>query len=241
MKQKNAVTSAEPVVIPPHETPCCRLAERSAEYLSDTELLSLVLKGTMGTSRSLDTARRLLSVAGSIRDLAGLSLAELQRFPGIGLNLACRIQSALALARRLHRPAAAQGRSMTSPATVAEYMRPVISHLEQEEFHALLLNTRHHLIRDLMITRGLVDRSQIHARALFRPAIRDSCSRIVMVHNHPSSDPTPSARDIACTKNLVNAGRVIGIEVLDHVIIGEPTASGSGWWISLREQNLLTG
>ena len=132
MKQKNAVTSAEPVMIPPHETPCCRLAERSAEYLSDTELLSLVLKGTMGTSRSLDTARRLLSVAGSIRDLAGLSLAELQRFPGIGLNLACRIQSALALARRLDGPAGAQGRSRTGPATVAELLEDGLPALVRE-------------------------------------------------------------------------------------------------------------
>lgn len=225
--------------IPVHETPCRRLAEHSAEYLSDTELLSLVLKGTMGTEKSVSTARELLAATGNIKGLSSRSLAELQRFPGIGAHLACCIQSALALAGRLHRPGTEERRSMTSPQSVADYIRPMIGHLHQEEFHVLLLDTKHNLVRDRMITRGLVDRSQVHAREVFRSAIREACSRILLAHNHPSGDPTPSAQDISCTKNLKSAGKIIGIEVLDHVIVGEPTPNRTRYWLSLREENLM--
>mgnify|MGYP006279355483 CR=1 FL=1 len=240
MEKENSLSLpvAEPA-IPVHETPSFRLAEHCADYLSDTELLSLILNGTMSTTKSLGIAREILAACGSLKALSGMSLAELQRFPGIGVSLACRIQSALALARRLHRPAADVPCNMSSPRSVAEYMQPLVNHLRQEEFHALLLDTKHNLVRDLMVTRGLVDRSQVHAREVFRPAIQETCSRILLAHNHPSGDPTPSAQDLSCTKNLKAAGKVIGIEVLDHVIIGERTANRSRYWLSFREENLM--
>ena len=125
------------------------------------------------------------------------------------------------------------------PSEVVELMRPVLANKEQEELHVLLLDAKHHLLRDELVTIGLVDRSQVHAREVFRSAIRESCSRLILVHSHPSGDPTPSAQDIDCTRELVSAGKIIGIELLDHVIIGRRTQSRPRDYLSFREEGLL--
>ena len=209
---------------PLRETPARRLAEHTADYLSDTELLSLLLKGSVSDTRSLEAARHLLAMHGSLTALAELTLEELQSVSGIGPAGASAVQSALALAARLTREKHPEGAPLESPASVASLMRGRFRTAGRETLYALMLNTRHRLIRQEMITTGLVDRSQAHAREVFRTAIRVNSSRIVLVHNHPGGDPTPSAQDIACTKNLVSAGGIIGIGVLDHMIIGRPDA-----------------
>jgi len=224
---------------PEPETPASRLAESGAEYLSDAELLSLLLSSRMSSRRSLALARDLLCAHGGLRPLADLTVGELSRFSGIGRATACAIQSALAMARRLNRHVAGVRPRLETPGDVGAYLGPSIRGRHQEEFHALLLDTKHALLRDERITVGLVDRSQVHAREVFRRAIRESCSRIILVHNHPSGDPTPSAQDIACTKNLAAAGKIVGIEVLDHVIIGERTRDRPREWVSLRGEGLL--
>jgi|APSaa5957512622_1039677.scaffolds.fasta_scaffold133604_1 DNA repair protein RadC len=128
---------------------------------------------------------------------------------------------------------------LDAPTDVASLMRPILAGREQEEFHVLLLDTKHRLIHDRMVTVGLLDCSQVHAREVFRPAIEFSASRVILVHQHPSGDPTPSANDIACTRNLVEAGKIIGIEVLDHVVIGRRSQSRPRDYLSFREENLL--
>jgi DNA repair protein RadC len=225
--------------LPESETPARRLAEGSPEYLSDSELLSLLLSGAIGPTKSLQIARELMSAYGSFKRIMNLSLTELQRVPGIGLARACAIQGAVEFARRLHRPDTRNRARLTAPAQVAEFMRGSFANPQQEEFHVLLLDTKHNLLRDHCATVGLVDRSQIHAREVFRPAISECCSRVLLCHNHPSGDPTPSEQDITCTKSLFSAGAVIGIEVLDHVIVGEPNQDGRRWWVSFREESLL--
>jgi DNA repair protein RadC len=133
---------------------------------------------------------------------------------------------------------------MEHPESVADYMKPLLMDKEQEEFWVLMLDTKTRLIEAKIATIGLLDRSQIHAREVFRDAIVANCSRIIVCHNHPSGDPTPSPQDISCTKNLVAAGRIIGIEVIDHVIIGKSYVQGDGnaptrGWLSFRENNIL--
>jgi DNA repair protein RadC len=128
---------------------------------------------------------------------------------------------------------------LESPSDVAQLLRPVLASKEQEEFHVLLLDTKNRLTHDKVVTVGLVDRSQIHAREVFRAAIRANCSRTILVHNHPSNDPTPSAQDSACTRELVAAGKIIGIEVLDHVIIGMRSPTRAKDYLSFREEGLL--
>jgi DNA repair protein RadC len=129
---------------------------------------------------------------------------------------------------------------LETPADVAGLMRPVLAGKNQEEFHVLLVDTKHRLVGDELVTIGLLDRTQVHAREVFRSAIsRGNCSRLILVHQHPSGDPTPSAQDIASTRDLVAAGKIIGIEVIDHVILGKRSQSRPRDYLSFREESLL--
>jgi len=127
-----------------------------------------------------------------------------------------------------------------SPAAVAALLRPLTqAGIEQEHFWVLLLNTQNRILHIHTATIGLVDRTQIHAREVFREAIRHNASRVVLCHNHPTGNATPSPQDITATRSLVAAGKIVGIDVLDHIIIGQATASTPKDFVSLREENLL--
>lgn len=128
---------------------------------------------------------------------------------------------------------------MTGPEVVADIMRPILAHLEQEQFHVLLLDTKSRLIHDHHATTGLLDRTQIHAREIFREAIRRNTVQIVLCHNHPSGDPTPSCHDISCTKGLVEAGKIVGIRIIDHVVIGKRSPTRPTDYLSFAEENLM--
>jgi len=125
------------------------------------------------------------------------------------------------------------------PESVDRLMRPICAHLKQEVFYVLLLDTKHGVLEVVETTKGLVDRSQVHAREIFRRAIVKNATSVIFVHNHPSGDSTPSAQDIDCTRKLVEAGKIIGISVLDHVVIGMATQSRPKACTSFRRQNLL--
>ena len=127
---------------------------------------------------------------------------------------------------------------LDSPEKIADFMRPIVQQLTQEVFFVIHLNAKNRLLSFKEATIGLVDKTQIHAREVFRNAILSNCSRIILVHNHPSGEPTPSSQDISCTRQLVEAGKIIGIDVLDHVIVGEKTATNASH-ISFRQQNLM--
>jgi DNA repair protein RadC len=220
--------------LPSSELPANRLMESSPEYLTNSELLSLVLRG--GSSVP---ARRLLRRYGSFKALSQTSPRELMDIPGIGRALACALSAALEIARRMESHCEAEKAKLEKPGDVAALLKGHFTGKTQEEFYVLLLDTKHHLLKTHRATIGLVDRSQVHAREVFRLAVRESSSRLLLVHNHPSGDPTPSAQDIACTRDLCAAGKIIGIEVLDHVIIGERTTQRAKYWLSFREENLL--
>jgi len=224
--------------LPASEQPAQRLMDASAEALSDGELLSLVL-GNKTPAQSLGLSRRLLAMFGSLRELATVPLAELLRIKGVGKSTACAIQAALHLGRRLQQHVGNDKPHMGAPSEVAEYMLPLLRDKPHEELHVLLLDSRHRLLRDVLCTIGLVDRSQTHAREVFREAIRANCSRIILVHNHPGGDATPSPQDVECTRLMVAAGKVIGIELLDHVVLGLRTPACPQPWFSLRQGGLL--
>ena len=128
---------------------------------------------------------------------------------------------------------------LDTPSRVADLMRPLLRDQGREEMHVLLLDAKHGLLSADCVTIGLVDRSQIHPREVFRRAIRENCSSIILVHNHPSGDPTPSAQDISSTNDLVAAGKVVGITVVDHVVLGSRTESRPKDYLSFREENLF--
>lgn len=234
---QNAQLIAE---MPDRERPRERLVQRGADALSDTELLAILLRSGPRGSSVVELARRVLSAFdGSLSQLAAATLSELCGIHGIGIAKAVEIRAAFTLAARLAETRVRQRPRLESPIEVTTLMREHFRHAKQEEFHALLLDTKHALIKDELVTIGLLDRSQVHAREVFRTAIRESAARILLVHNHPSGDPTPSSQDIACTRELVAAGKLIGITVLDHVIIGQRSPERIKEYVSFREENLL--
>lgn len=227
--------------IPESETPAARIAEHGASYCSDRELVALLCARSLSVDRAGEAARDILQAVGD--DLAALArwtVSELAAAAQVGEATARTVIAAAGLAARISAPKKSAAR-LESPAQVADLMRETLRGKEQEEFHALLLNTKHALIRDETITIGLLDRSHVHAREVFRGAIRQNCARIVLVHNHPSGDPTPSHGDIASTNKLIEAGKVIGIEIMDHVVIGYATDQRQKDFVSFREEDLIKG
>jgi DNA repair protein RadC len=197
-----------------------RLHAHGPGALSDEELLAILLRTGGGGRNALDVAHEILHAAGSIDRLAALSVAELARFPGMGVVKATTVKAALELARRVgEAPAPGQRVRLNSGRRVFDYMRPLFVGMQTEQFHALHLNTKMELIRRVLVTAGTLNQSLVHPRESFSEAIRDAAYAIVFVHNHPTGDPTPSREDRVVTSKLVQAGEIVGIPVVDHVIV----------------------
>ena len=220
---------------PVRERPRERLYSAGAPALSGRELLAILVGSGTGDSSALEVAGALLQKSdGSLRRLAMLSLADVQKVRGIGPAVAARVLAALELGRRMARETALERPRIQGPADVYELCAPALRDLRQEEFRVLLLNTQHAVLRELVITRGTLDASVVHPREVFRAAISESAAAIVLVHNHPSGDPAPSREDREVTDQLAAAGRLIGISVLDHVVVGD------GRYVSFVEMGLLS-
>lgn len=207
--------------LPARQRPRERLSHEGVRALSVQELLALVI-GSGGTGGSvLALADRLLaSTGGHLRPLASAAPGELEALPGIGRATAARLVAALELGLRAAEEEEPDRPRVRGPADVYRLMAPRLRNLAHEEFHALLLNTQHRVLRDVTVTRGILDASLIHPREVLRPAILASAASIILVHNHPSGDPTPSPEDRAVSRQLADAGRTVGIRVLDHVVVG---------------------
>ena len=198
-----------------------RLRSVGAGNLSLGELLALVVGSGSGSSSAAVVGDRILALAeGSLSRLAAFDVSFLEGVPGVGAATAARVLAALELGRRAAASTSGAGDHIRGPADVFARMGPRLRDSRQEEFHALMLNSRHRVIREVLVTRGLLDSSLIHPREVFRPAVGEGAAGIILVHNHPSGDPTPSAEDRAVTKQLAEAGRAVGIPVLDHIVVG---------------------
>ena len=203
------------------ERPRERLRHVGARNLSLPELLVLLIGSGGVTGSAWTVALRLdARIGGSLATLAAMDVAELESVPGLGRATAARIVAGLELGRRAAGAWSAEGSAIRGPADVFARMGPRLRDVAQEEFHALLLNTRHRIVREVLVTRGTVDASLIHPREVFRAAVQEGASGVILVHNHPSGDPTPSPEDRAVTRQLAAAGRALGIPVLDHVVVG---------------------
>lgn len=192
-----------------------------ARGLTLCELLEALI-GSRHAGASADQIARAVHVemGGSLRRLAAIDVASLETIPGVGRATAARILAALELGRRAASEDEHDTDQVRGPADVFRRMGPRLRDLPQEEFHALLLNTRQRVIREVLVTRGILDASLIHPREVFRPAVAEGAAGVILVHNHPSGDPTPSPEDRAVTRQLVEAGKTLGIPVLDHVVVG---------------------
>ena len=205
-----------------------------AGQLSTAELLAILLgSGGVGHSAIALGYEIVRRGRGSLRALAGRPIAELTAIPGVGPARAAVVHAALELAKRCADERSSPRRPMRSPLDVVAMLGPRLADLSVEELHVVVLDSQHRMVRDAVVSRGLLNSSPVHAREVFREAIAEAGAAIVLVHNHPSGDPTPSADDVRVTAEMVAAGRVVDIPVFDHVIIGR------GCHVSLAEQRLL--
>lgn len=220
--------------LPRSDRPRERLLDLGAHALSTAELLAIVL-GTGGPGRSvLRIGQDILSGAqGSLRRLAARPVAELTTHGGIGRARAVVIHAALELGRRMAAESRDEATPIRSPRDVVAVFASRLEDLPVEEFHVAVLDAQHRLERDITVTRGILNSSLVHPREVFREAIAERAAAIILVHNHPSGDPTPSADDRNVTDQLVSAGRLLDIPVHDHVIIGR------GRYTSFAEAGLL--
>ena len=222
--------------MPAAERPRERLAERGAEALTNAELIAILLRTGLQGKSAIAIGDELLKAHGnSLEALCRASLEELQSVPGIGFDKAVTLKAAFTLARRMVDERVQDSPQMDTPERVADVMREEFREVNVERFFVVLLNTRRRLIRRVPLAHGTLDSLLVHAREVFRPAIAANASAIVLVHNHPSGDPTPSDADIKVTRDLIRAGQLLKIEVLDHVILGRGTTERAKDFVSLRE------
>jgi len=206
--------------LPTSERPRERLARLGAEALSEQELLACLLGRGIAGESVLVSAQRLLTRFGSIKGLAEASVEQLTAVRGIGHAKAVQLKAAVECARRLAQPGNGHPQAVERVEDAVALLRPHLADKKREHFVALLLDARHRLIRLSPIAVGSLSASLVHPRELFKEAIAASAAAVIIAHNHPSGDPAPSEHDVELTRRLVRAGELLGIEVLDHVIIG---------------------
>jgi len=207
--------------LPPQMRPRERLIQEGADVLSDNELLAILLRTGTRTATAVDLASYILAKFGGLRALLDASVEELSSVKGVGPAKAVQIKAALELAKRLAMISPGKRPKVKSPEDVAGLVMEKLRYLDREHFMAFLLNTRHEVLCQETISIGTLNSSTVHPRELFKNAIKRSAAALILLHNHPSGDPTPSQEDIEVTRRLEKAGKIIGIEVLDHVIIGD--------------------
>ena len=219
--------------IEPHDRPREKLERLGAASLVDNELLALVLGHGAAESSALDLANDVLTAAGGLHGLARASVDELRRIPGIGTARASQLLAAVEAGRRTLVRSHRERPQIRGACHAAELLIPQFGSRRVEHFGMLLLDTKHRVIRTSVVSVGSLDASVAHPREVFREAATVGAAAMVLFHNHPSGDPTPSKDDVALTRRLVRAGELMGIEVLDHVIVAE------GAYHSMQEQKDL--
>jgi DNA repair protein RadC len=215
-----------------HDRPRERLVQVGAEALSTAELLAIILRtGARGES-VLRLAERILVDFGSLPGLSRASVTELTTVHGMGTVKAIEIKAALEIGRRLITAAPEERPRVASPGDAANLLRSEMMYLEQEHLRVILLDTRNRVLRTPTIYMGSLNSSMVRVGELFKAAIRENAAALIVAHNHPSGDPSPSPEDIVVTRQIVQAGQLLGIDVLDHIIIGRPQ------FVSLKERGL---
>lgn len=221
--------------LPDSERPRERLAANGADALKNSELIAILLRTGLKGMSAIQVAEQLLQKFGRLEHLAKASLDDLQQIKGVGRDKAIALKSAFTLARRMALELREEGPTLDNPETIADLLREENRTYTVESFQVVLLNTRRKLIRVEKVTQGTLDTLLVHPREVFKSAISASASAIVLVHNHPSGDPTPSEADVKVTRDLIRAGQVLKIEVLDHIILGCRTKERDQDYTSLRE------
>jgi len=206
---------------PLQERPRERLLKEGPEGLSLSQLMAIVLRTGGAGKSAIELAMELIERFGTLQRINEASLKELLEIKGMGSAKVAQLRAAFELGRRLMRESSYSGVILSSPLQVYEYYSPKMKGLKKEVFYCAMLDTKNRLIKEIKVSEGTLTNSLIHPREAFKEAIKESAHAVIFIHNHPSGDPAPSPDDMKVTNILVEAGRIIGIKVLDHVIIGD--------------------
>lgn len=219
--------------LPANDRPRERLEKYGAEALSNAELLALLCRTGTSEYSVIALAEHILGKFGGLRGVATARAEELREIKGIGPAKSVEILAMVELGKRLAIASGGLDPIIRSPQDAADILMARLRDEKQEKFYGVFLNAKNMVIKTLQITVGVLDSSLITPREIFREGIACSSASVILAHNHPSGDPTPSQDDITVTKRLCSAGTAIGIEVLDHLIIGDNR------WLSLKERGLM--
>lgn len=231
---RQGVIEYQPLIreLPAQERPRERLKKYGASSLSNAELLAIILRTGAASESVLNLSAKLLARFGGLAGIARAGFGEICTERGLGEAKAAQLKAALELGRRLLASQPEDRIAVRSPADVANLLQAEMAHLEQEELRLVLLNTKNQVLSIPQLYRGNVNTSLVRVSELFREAVRENCPALIVVHNHPSGDPTPSNEDIKITEQMIEAGKLLDIEILDHIIIGRQG------YISLKEKGL---
>jgi DNA repair protein RadC len=219
--------------LPVDERPRERLARLGPQALSIPELLAILLRVGVAGESAVQVGQRLLKTYNNnLADLHRAPFEDLCSQRGIGAAKAAQIKAAIELGSRMSSEKSRERPTINSPADAAAQVAYDMSALEQEHLRVILLDTRNQLIDIVEVYKGSVNSSQVHVGELFKHAIRRNAAAVIVVHNHPSGDPTPSPDDVAVTRSMVQAGKLLDVDVLDHMVIGQ------GKWVSMKERGL---
>lgn len=219
--------------LPAHERPRERLFRAGEKALNDRELLAILLGSGTREMSALGLADQMLAREGSLRTLATRRPEELRKIEGVGTAKAARLRAAFELARRLPLQAQQERVAIRHPGDVAALLMADMRDRDREVFKIVMLDTKHRILFIDTLSVGDLSGTLVHPRELFKNVIRHSSAAIILVHNHPSGDPEPSPEDLDLTARILAGGRLLGIEVLDHIIIGDNT------YVSLKERGLM--
>lgn len=219
--------------VPKEDRPRERLLNFGAGHLSNQELFAIIIGSGTREESAIDLANRILMHFEGIRLLNDATIEELISIKGIGPAKGVSILAAIEIGRRMNQYKPPERYVVSSPKDGADYVMEEMRHLKQEHFVVLFLNTKNQIIHQQTIFIGSLNASIVHPREIFREAVKRSAASIICIHNHPSGDPTPSKEDIHVTRRLVDSGKMIGIELLDHLIIGDRK------YVSLKEKGYL--
>jgi DNA repair protein RadC len=210
-----------------------RLYWNGPEALADVELLAIQLGSGVRGKSAIEVAREMLAAYGSLADVAGREVVELMKLSGVGPAKAARLVAAFELTRRLRARVPGARVTLSGPAEVYAAYGPLMEDLKREVFRIALLDAQNGLLHDRVISQGTLSASLVHPRDVFKPAILESAASVILLHNHPSGDPTPSREDIRLTRQLVECARLLDLRIHDHLVIGR------GRFVSLAERGVI--
>jgi DNA repair protein RadC len=220
--------------LPAHERPRERLIQNGDEHLTDAELLGIIIRDGTANYSAVDLAQKLLSEFGNFRKLSSVSVGELCKVKGIGPARAAQIKASLAIAKRFSTISVKPHQQFKCSGDIFAHFHERMREKRQETFLVVLLDNKNRIIKEQIVSTGSLTSSIVHPREVFNPAIRESAASVIFVHNHPSGDPEPSKEDVQITNRLVEAGNIVGIKILDHLIIGNER------YVSFKDRGIMT-